>query len=166
MSDRRNYNPKQKLTTQQPPTEAVEKIDATDLKEAMNRIESNPDIVDTMKKLVKEHNQYLEDVKPDPSPAVYNVSKNVQSGKVEFQNNVRSKDFSQKEAMMEEMLTNIEKEIIKQQIEIEVHTEIDSTLVGKDPDRGINLRRIESFKNNLEYLTMKKDHLLKLMKKG
>lgn len=177
MSDRKNYNPRQRSNiqqeTQQPSKEVVDKVDAKDLKEAIAKIESNPDIVETLRKTVKEHNQYLENVQPDStppetSPPVYNVSRDTQNGevKIESKKNLVVKGQTTKSLLMQEMLINLEKEIQKQSIEIEIHESMDKTLLGKDPDRGINLRRIDSFKNNLEYLKMKKDHLLKLIEKG
>lgn len=57
--------------------------------------------------------------------------------------------------VINEMLINLEKEIEKAKIEIEIH-EILGKELATDVDRSINSNRIENYSKNIEYLIKKK----------
>lgn len=93
----------------------------------------------------------------------YNFSKD-QQGKVQIESKVvveTKKKVQDKQVIIKEMLATIDKEILKCEIEIEVHQEL--VKVASGPEHSYPLR-IENFHRNIDYLTRKKNILEKMLK--
>lgn len=96
---------------------------------------------------------------------IYTVKK--ENGKVVFETEQPSvseltiKGLSSKSLMIEQMIKDVDTEILKAEIEIEVHRILEQE--SKDQNETtMHLRRIESFHNNIEYLKKKRNVLMKL----
>lgn len=150
MSKGRGYNPRGRMT---PPSNEEEMKKAIDdefqYAEAALELDEVPIMPAKETKTIKPTYNFGRN--ENGKPSVQNIS----------QNEVEQIDDN-KISIAKEMLEAIEKEILKTQVEIEIHQKIvNSSRVVEEI--SLNERRIESFHNNLEYLTKKKNILIKIV---
>lgn len=100
------------------------------------------------------------------SKTMYTVKK--ENGKVVFETEKPNtqdvstvKDHSRKSLVIEQMIKDIDNEILKAEIEIEVHRILEQDSKSEQ-EMNMNLSRINSFHTNIAYLKKKKDALNKL----
>lgn len=173
---RRRYNPRDKFDLpNQNDIQNEEKINDEEIITINNDVQDNnenkPDLKIQEKKfnLDIEKNQIEEkDVEENQrKKVVYNVKRSengsvILNGKVENitisgQNDDRN---FVKGTLAKELLIQIEKEILKTEIEIEIHDQ----LIKDDPDNRIYHSRRENYSNNLEYLKKKREIIKNLYK--
>lgn len=165
MSNRgRGYNPRSRVAPPVVETESHQTIieeDEIELSKAAIELDEVPVMPAKEKKSIKD----VKVKKEEPQKPTYNFSRN-QNGQAQVESAVvkeQKQKVGNKEVIMKEMLLNIDKEILKTEVEIEIHQVLEKEAKGPI-DTAIANNRIENYYKNLDYLNNKKRILQDLIK--
>ena len=195
MASKRPYNPRDRKlinqtiesTQQEQPNIEEEKIEEEDSKEVekikaeeemINKIneeyEKAKNLMDQNEQAVKQilETKTIDDIKnsiPERQKPVYNFSKENGQVKIDSKENKVVKEqknkISKKQAIMAKMLITLDEEIVKTEVEIEIHNQMSKGITDLAEEHNIQ-RRLMSYHSNLVYLNKKKDILSKIIKKA
>lgn len=176
MSDQRRYNP-----NKQQPKEVQDKMIE---KDETHRVEVR-EVVDSFadgSKIPQEIEKNIENIRnvgvlnmdsESRNSPVYDVGRdsNGNTTITGLSNIIQSVEKSEYQVILNtrgkvilDMISNLENEILKLKVDIEVHVEMDKYVANDNDLRRINTTRVESFQKNLEYLINKKEILQTLKK--